>query len=151
MSLVSSDFMGRNPPKLPNGESLGEAFAAVVKKLFGTDTRAMSQQLGFDRKSVENVRLGRAGAPLIARALLARQQTHDDAWEVADAILERVLGESRSQYEERKLREHIEKTQNAISLHEERKARRAALAEGAAAVDARLARIAASLDRGRAR
>lgn len=144
MALVGSDFMGRNPQRLLIGASFGEAFANVAKRLFGTNTRAMSSDWQLDRKTVENIRLGKAGASVIAKALLARRASHDDAWDMADAILEQVLGESRSEYEERKLREHIEKTQNAISLHEERKARRAALAERAAVVDHQLARHAST-------
>lgn len=143
MSLVRAEFMGRNPQRLLIGASFGEACAVVVQRLFGANSRTINKELGFDRKTIENVRLGKAGSGVIQRFLLARKETHDDAWDVADAILEQVLGESRSEYEERKLRELRKNTENAISLHEERKARRQALAERASAVDHQLARRAA--------
>lgn len=113
-------------------KTLGEAFATVSERLFGKNRKALMQEWGFDRATLNNIRLGKAGAAIITKALQARKVSHDDAWDMADAILEQVLGESRSEYEERKLRQHIEKTTNAISLYQERRARREALAERAA-------------------
>lgn len=132
MAFAGTHFVDKNPSKMQLSRTLGEAFAAVVEKLYSHNRREMARGMGFDPRTVENVRDGKAGASLITKALLARQASHDDAWDMADAILEQVLGESRSEYEERKHRELIEKTNNAISLHQERKTRRAALAERAA-------------------
>lgn len=139
MAFAGTHFVDKNPQKMQLGRTLGEAFAAVVEKLYRHNRREMAQGMGFDPRTVENVRDGKAGASLITKALLARKATHDDAWDMADAILEQVLGESRSEYEERKHKELIEKTNNAISLHQERKARRAALA---ARADVLLGRVA---------
>lgn len=147
MTSFSVDFVGRPQQKILIAKTLGEAFATVAERLFGKNRKALIDEWQIDRKTVENIRIGKAGAAVITKALLARKESHDDAWDMADAIIEQVLGESRSEYEERKLREHIEKTNNAISLHQERRARRTALAESADAVDAGLARLAASLDR----
>lgn len=132
MAFVGTHFVAKNPQRMLLSKTLGEAFGSVSKALFGADKREMARAWGIDQRTVENVRRGNAGAAMITKALLARKASHDDAWDMADAILEQVLGESRSEYEERKLREHIEKTNNAISLHQERKARRSALAERAA-------------------
>jgi hypothetical protein len=131
MASMSADFMGRNRQKILIPKTIGEAFADVVRRLLGNNLSELIKRLDMDRKTVVNLRDGKAGATVLANFLAARRASTDDAWDVVDAIFEQVLGESRDDYDARKVRELIETTENARSLHEARRARRAALAERA--------------------
>lgn len=118
--------MGQEHYNLPLARNLGDAFA-VVCRFFGPTPNPVMRAMSLDKKVAENALAGRAGVPAITKALQARQKTHDDHYELWDALGEMIFGEPRDAYDERKLRRIIEANTHAIDTLEARRQRRAEL------------------------
>lgn len=131
--------MGLEHQNLPLARNLGDAFS-VVCRFFGHTPNPVMRALSLDKKVAENALAGRAGVPAITKALQARQKTHDDHYELWDALGEMIFGEPRDAYEERRLRRIIEANTHAIGTLEARRQRRQELRSLAAPDDGRLDR-----------
>lgn len=114
--------------------NLGDAFA-VVCRFFGHTAKPVSEALRMDKKAAVNALDGKAGVPVITKALQARQKASGDHYELWLALGEMIFGESLDEYEERKLQLIIESTQNAQSLFATRQTRREYLRSRSAAPD----------------
>lgn len=123
--------MAFDDQKLPLSRNVGDAFAVVCRVLGGHTPNGVARALRMDRKTARNALDGKAGVPVITRALQDRQKTADDHWEAYLAIGQMIFGETLDQYEERKLQRIIEDTENARRLVDERKARRRELVDRA--------------------
>lgn len=117
-AILEQDFSN-----LPLQRNLGDAFA-VVCRFFGHTAKPVSQAFGLDKKTAVNALEGKAGGPAITKAIRARADQHDDAWEVWDALGQLIIGESRDSAEERKLQRILESNQHAIQTLAARRARR---------------------------
>lgn len=130
MTYWSRDFVGQDHQKLRLQRNLGDAFQVVIRALFPHhSTKAVASKLGVDAKTAENALAAKAGGAAITRSLHHRQAHHDDHWDLWDALGALLFGETRDQYDERKLAALIEKTEHVRTITEERRRRRAALEE----------------------
>lgn len=143
MALTEGTFLIPEEQKLPLARNLGDALAVVAKHLWPHHTAKHAEaEWEIDRLTAKNVVKGVVGATVVTKAARARQRLHDDHWEMWLAIGRMVFGESLQQYQERKLKQAIENTENAIRLQQESLARSRALDERAAelvALDDRVA------------
>lgn len=121
--------------------NLGDALAVIAKHMWPHHTAKHAEEAWeIDRLTAKNAVKGAAGGTVVTKAVRARQKSHDDHWDMWLAIGCMIFGESLKEYQERKLRQLVESTENAIRLHEESLARSRAL-------DERSARLVASVDR----
>lgn len=108
--------------------NLGDAFSDVLKHLFARHSaKELAKELGVDPVTSRNAQKGVAGGAAITRSLHHRQAHHDDHWDLWDALGALLFGETRDQYDERKLAALIEKTNEIRQINEERRRRRSAL------------------------
>lgn len=134
MTLWSAEFLDENTQKLPLQRNLGDAFATLLRAAFPRHSaKELASELGVDPKTAANGKGGLAGGAALTRSLHYRQSRHDDHWDLWDAIGALIFGETRDQYDERKLAALIARTENARSLSEQRRQTRAQLEERASA------------------
>lgn len=134
MNQTRMAIMALDAQKLPLQRNLGDAFS-VVCRFFGQTPAGVTRALSLDKKTARNALDGKAGVPVITKALQARQKASGDHYELWLALGEMIFGESLDEYERRKLETLIESTHNAQSLHAARQARREQLRTCAASPD----------------
>lgn len=143
MHLTGADFVPDDRQLLPLTRNVGDALAAIALRLFPEHTaKKIAARWRLDPETGRNVVKGKGGATVLTKAIVAERDEHDSAWELWVALGESIIGEKISAYQERKLRQAIESTENAIRLHQESLARSRALDERAAqlvALDDRVA------------
>ncbi len=133
MHLTAEAFLPRNEQNLGLARNLGDALAVIAERLWPHNrAKIIEDEWGLDRTTARNAVKGVVGATVVTKAIRSRTKPeHDDAWELWLALGREIIGEPLESYEERKVSQLIETTQNARSLHEARRARRAVLAERA--------------------
>jgi hypothetical protein len=129
MTYATEGFLPRDTQKLALQRNLGDAMAAIIAKLFPHNAaKVIEAEYEIDRSSAKNVVKGTAGGAVIARMIHQQQRKHGNAWALWLALGELLIGEPLDAYEQREVLRLIEKTENAKSITEERRRRRAALA-----------------------
>ena len=124
MHLTGRDFMAVDDHKLPLTRNVGDAFAVICRVLGGHQPNAVAKAMGMDRKTARNALDGKAGVPVITKALQARQRAEDDHYELWLALGQMIFGETLDEWEERRLNRIIEGNTHAISTLEARRKRR---------------------------
>jgi hypothetical protein len=131
MHLTGTQFMAENRQGLHLQQNLGDAFADVCRRALGRTPKVLAKEINADIRTARNVLDGRAGAPMITRALQVRQRVADDHYDIFLALGFLIFGETLDAYEERKLLRIIESTENARRLADARRARRGKLRDRA--------------------
>jgi hypothetical protein len=108
---------------LPLQRNLGDAFA-VVCRYFGHTAKPVTSAFGLDKKTAVNALDGKAGVPVITKALQARQKAEDDHYELWLALGQMIFGETLDEWEERRLTRIIESNAHAVTTLEQRRQRR---------------------------
>lgn len=108
---------------LPLQRNLGDAFA-VICRFFGPTAKPVTTAFAMDKKQAVNALDGKAGVPVITKALQARQKADDDHYELWLALGQMIFGETLDEWEERRLTRIIEGSAHAISTLEARRQRR---------------------------
>lgn len=139
MNQMRNAILELDSHNLPLQRNLSDAFATVCR-FFGHTAKPVSEAFALDKKQAVNALEGKAGGPSITRALLARQNAHDDHYDVALTMLALIFGETHDQYEERKLQRAIEESTHAITTLEARRKRRQELRSFSPADDSGLDR-----------
>lgn len=128
MALTEGAFLIPEDQNLRIARNLGDALMVVAKHLYPHQTsKHLQNEWEVDRITAKNVVQGVAGGAVVTKGVRARQKSHDDHWDMWLALGRMIFGESLAEYQERKLREIIESTENAIRLREESLARSRAL------------------------
>lgn len=125
--------------KLPLQRNLGDAFA-VVCRFFGPTAKPVTTAFAMDKKQAVNALDGKAGVPVITKALQARQKASDDHYELWLALGQMIFGETLDEWEERRLTRIIEDNTHAVHTLEARRQRRQELRALAPADDERMGR-----------
>lgn len=115
--------MAFDAQKLPLQRNLGDAFS-VVCRFFGQTPAGVTRAMSLDKKTARNALDGKAGVPVITKALQARQKASGDHYELWLALGEMIFGESLDEYEERKVAKLIEEATNVQTTVAARQARR---------------------------
>ena len=131
--------MEQDYQRLPLQRNLGDAFA-VVCRYFGHTAKPVTTAFGLDKKTAVNALDGKAGVPVITKALQARQKASDDHYELWLALGQMIFGETLDEWEERKISRIIEDSAHAIDTLEARRRRRKELRSFAASDDSGLDR-----------
>lgn len=134
MTLTEMHFMARERQSLRLQRNLTDAFAEVCRHL-GHTPKAVAREIDQDPRTARNALEGKAGAPVITKALQARQKASGDHYELWLALGEMIFGESLDEYEQRKLEAIIAETENAQSLFAARQDRRRHLRARASSED----------------
>lgn len=126
--------MPEHRPDLGLQRNLGDAFSELVRRLFPHHTaKSAARHFNLEFVTAQNAVKGKASERTITKAVHAEGE---EAWALWDALGELLIGESRDTYEERKIRQIIESTENAKQRTFARLERRAALGAGSAFMDA---------------
>lgn len=126
MASRSLDFMPLDRQLFPR--DIAAALAKFLEQRNLTAKQAAAKYK-IDQATAENIRKGVCGLGTLLKVALVEGR---DLWEV---LGDEIYGETQDQYEERKLQQIIEGTENAKRLADERVARRRALEARAAALD----------------
>ena len=119
------DYLPRHRHLFRPLETLGEAMREAVKARWRRDAaKEAARAWDLEISTAENLLKGHASARTLAKAVKAEGR---EAWALWDAIGELFIGESRDQFEERKLQTIIEETELARTRLEDRRHRRLAL------------------------
>jgi hypothetical protein len=127
MIWTAEEILGRDTQKFPGADTLGEALQQAAKRRWSDNTAKRAEAAwDLNSKTAKNVADGVAGGTVAVNAVKAQQAKSKDAWELWLEMGRSLIGESLDEYEERKLRQIIEKTEHAKRQLEERRARRVA-------------------------
>ncbi len=114
-------------------DTMGEALKVAAKAAWPWNTsNHLQRRWGLHSTTAENVAKGHGSSRTLIKAVRAEGA---DAWELWDAVGELIIGESRDQYDERKLQLILEKTAHARTRLEARRARRLELEAGSGGFD----------------
>lgn len=123
MHQMRLTIMELESQKLPLQRNLGDAFS-VVCRFFGPTAKPVTTAFAMDKKQAVNALDGKAGVPVITKALQARQRANDDHYELWLALGQMIFGETLDEWEERRLTRIIEGNTHAITTLEARRKRR---------------------------
>lgn len=125
MTEMRVDFLPPDRQLFRALDNLGEALKTAAKAAFPWNTaNHVQRRWGLDPATAENVAKGKASATSVVKAVRAEGE---DAWALWDALGQLIIGESRDEYDERKLAIIIGETNRARQRLEDRRARRVAL------------------------
>lgn len=125
MPETPMDFLPPDRQLFDPLNSLGEALKAAAKAAWPWNTaNHMQRRWGFEASTAENVAKGLASARSVVKAVRAEGE---DAWALWDALGELIIGESRDEFDERRLAYILQESVIARKRLEDRKARRAAV------------------------
>jgi hypothetical protein len=139
MNQMRTAIMELDSQRLPLQRNLGDAFA-VVCRYFGHTAKPVTSAFGLDKKTAVNALDGKAGVPVITKALQARQKASDDHYELWLALGQMIFGETLDDWEERRLTRIIEANTHVIDTISARRQRREELRALASADAGGLAR-----------
>lgn len=133
MTSMELIFLPPHEQKLDLERNLGDALAAIMRHVYPHHTaKSVESAFDLDPNTAKNVAKGVAGGHVVTRVIHTQQRKGGDAWALWLALGELLIGEGLDAFEQREVLRLIEKTENAKSLSEERRRRRAALAARAA-------------------
>lgn len=129
MTSMELIFLPPEEQKLALTRNLGDALASVARHLWPHHTAKHVQAAwDLDATTAKNVVKGAAGGVVVTRVLHTQQRKHGNAWALWLALGQLLIGEELDAFEQREVLRLIEQTENARSITEERRRRRAALA-----------------------
>ncbi len=114
MTDIGWDFVPSNRQELRLPKSIGAAVSELMTRCWRYNTaKHLVQAFGYEPSTAENVKKGHVSERSLTRMVHTQQSRSGNAWELWDALGAEVIGETREQYEERKLRIIIEEAERA--------------------------------------
>ncbi len=135
MTDIGWDFVHPDRQELALPKTIGTAVAELMKRCWRYNTaKQLVLAFGYEPTTAENVKKGHVSERSLTRMVHTQQSRNGDAWELWDALGAEVIGETRAQYEERKLRKLVEEAERAQEGVQRLRTRRERLERLAAAL-----------------
>ena len=135
MTDIGWGFVPSDRQELRLPKSVGAALAELVKRWAPFHTAKQTAKVfNLEPATAQNLVKGHASERTLTKMVHVQQSAAGDAWELWDALGAEVIGETRSQYEERKLRLIIEEAERAQQGVQRLRTRRERLERLAAAL-----------------
>lgn len=116
------DFLPRDRNLFRPFTTLGEALREIARNRWRSHTaKEAARAWGLEHSTGESLTRGHASERTVVKAVRGEGE---NAWALWDALGEMIIGESRDEFEERKLQRIIEETELARSRLEARRRRR---------------------------